>query len=69
MLEERKQLARDLDDDARFAEMQISNLPSSTAQAVEELSSYDWRSPQARADYDKIKRFARWNCSTNASPA
>lgn len=55
VLEERKQLARDLDDDARFAEMQISNLPSSTAQAVEELSSYDWRSPQARADYDKIK--------------
>ncbi|NMO00538.1 VWA domain-containing protein [Gordonia sp. TBRC 11910] len=55
VLEERKQLARDLDDDARFAEMQIGNLPSSTAQAVEELSSYDWRSPQARADYDKIK--------------
>lgn len=55
VLEERKQLARDLDDDARFAEMQIGSLPPSTAQAVEELSEYDWRSPQAREDYDKIK--------------
>lgn len=55
VLEERKQLARDLDDDARFAEMQIGNLPASTAQAVEELAEYDWRSPQARADYEKIK--------------
>ncbi|WP_439032061.1 VWA domain-containing protein [Gordonia terrae] len=55
VLEERKQLARDLDDDARFAEMQIGSLPPSTAQAVEELSEYNWRSPQARQDYDKIK--------------
>lgn len=55
VLEERKQLARDLDDDARFAEMQIGSLPASTAQAVEELADYDWRSPQARADYEKIK--------------
>ena len=28
--------------------MQIGNLPTSTAQAVEELSNYDWRSAQAR---------------------
>ena len=55
VLAERKQLARDLDDDARFAEMQIGSLPPSTAQAVEELSEYQWRSPEARADYDKIK--------------
>ena len=55
VLEERKQLARDLDDDARFAEMQIGSLPPSTAQAVEELSEYNWRSPQAREDYDKIR--------------
>lgn len=55
VLEERKQLARDLDDDARFAEMQIGSLPPSTAQAVEELSEYNWRSLQAREDYDKIK--------------
>ncbi|NDK88691.1 VWA domain-containing protein [Gordonia desulfuricans] len=55
LLNERKQLARDLDDDARFAEMQIGSLPPSTAQAVEELSEYRWRSPEAAADYDKIK--------------
>ncbi len=55
VLEERKQLARDLDDDARFAEMQIGSLPPSTAQAVEELSEYNWRSPRAREDYEKIK--------------
>ncbi|MFT3899221.1 MAG: VWA domain-containing protein [Gordonia sp. (in: high G+C Gram-positive bacteria)] len=55
VLEERKQLARDLDDDARFAEMQIGNLPPSTAAAVNELAEYDWRSPSARADYEKIR--------------
>ncbi|SIR75828.1 vWA domain-containing protein [Williamsia sterculiae] len=55
VLEERKQLARDLDDDARFAEMQIGNLPPSTADAVQELSDYPWRSPEARADYQKIQ--------------
>ena len=54
VLNERKQLARDLDDEARFAEMQIGNLPPSTAQAVQELSDYEWRSPEAKADYDKI---------------
>lgn len=55
VLSERKQLARDLDDDARFAEFQLGQLPSSTAQAVQELTSYDWRSSDARADFDKIK--------------
>ncbi|MFT4086782.1 MAG: VWA domain-containing protein [Gordonia sp. (in: high G+C Gram-positive bacteria)] len=54
VLAERKQLARDLDDDARFREMEIENLPSSTAQAVRELSDYDWRSPQAREKYQQI---------------
>jgi uncharacterized protein with von Willebrand factor type A (vWA) domain len=55
VLEERKQLARDLDDDARFAELRIENLPPSTAAAVSELSDYDWRSSQAREDYERIK--------------
>ena len=55
VLEERKQLARDLDDDARFAEMRIENLPPSTAAAVSELGDYPWRSPSARADYEQIK--------------
>jgi uncharacterized protein with von Willebrand factor type A (vWA) domain len=58
VLEERKQLARDveLDDaDRDFREMQLGNLPPSTAAAVSELSSYDWQSQQAREDYEKIK--------------
>lgn len=55
VLEERKQLARDLDDDARFAEMRIENLPASTSQAVSELGDYPWRSSQAREDFEKIK--------------
>ena len=36
-------------------EMQMDNLPTSTAAAVSELSSYDWQSQQAREDYEKIK--------------
>jgi uncharacterized protein with von Willebrand factor type A (vWA) domain len=58
VLEERKQLARDvdLDDDVRaFAEMRMDSLPSSTAAAVSELNDYDWRSREAREDYEKIK--------------
>ncbi len=55
VLAERRQLARDLDDAARFAEMQIENLPPSTAAAVKELGGYEWRSPEARADYEQIK--------------
>ncbi|WP_026918752.1 vWA domain-containing protein [Gordonia shandongensis] len=54
VLAERKQLARDLDDDARFAEMQIENLSASTGQAVRELQDYRWRSDEARQDYQKI---------------
>ncbi|UYP19821.1 VWA domain-containing protein [Rhodococcus sp. Z13] len=55
VLEERKELARALDDDARFAEMRIAELPPSTARAVLELADYDWRSSQAREDYEKIR--------------
>ncbi|MGB8385715.1 MAG: VWA domain-containing protein [Dermatophilaceae bacterium] len=55
VLEERKALARDLDDDARFAEMRLEELPPSTAAAVTSLSDYQWRSPQAREDYERIK--------------
>ncbi len=58
VLEERKQLARDVemdDGDRSFREMQLENLPASTAAAVSELSSYDWKSPEARAAYEQIK--------------
>ncbi|MFL6157096.1 MAG: hypothetical protein ACJ72D_13430, partial [Marmoricola sp.] len=58
VLEERKQLARDAmmdDSDRAFRELQLENLPSSTAAAVSELNDYDWQSPEARADFEKIK--------------
>ncbi len=58
LLEERKQLARDalMDDaDRAFREIQLDNLPDSTAAAVSELGTYDWASREARADYEKIK--------------
>lgn len=55
VLAERKELARALDDDARFAEMQLAELPPSTAQAVRDLSEFRWRDAGARADYEKIR--------------
>ncbi|NBQ43441.1 MAG: hypothetical protein EBU23_13435, partial [Mycobacteriaceae bacterium] len=55
VLAERKELARALDDDARFAEMQMESLPASPAKAVQELSEYDWRSAEARGKYEQIK--------------
>ncbi|MET4591650.1 VWA domain-containing protein [Arthrobacter sp. 754] len=58
VLEERKQLARDAmmdNTDRAFREMQLQNLPQSTAAAVNELASYDWQSGTARQAYEKIK--------------
>lgn len=55
VLAERKELARALDDDARFAELQLDALPASPAKAVQELAEYRWRSGQAREKYEQIK--------------
>jgi uncharacterized protein with von Willebrand factor type A (vWA) domain len=55
VLAERKELARALDDDARFGELQLEALSPSPAKAVHELSEYDWRSAEARAKYEQIK--------------
>jgi uncharacterized protein with von Willebrand factor type A (vWA) domain len=58
VLEERKQLARDVtmdDADRAFREMQLENLPPNVAAAVSELSSYDWQSSEAREAYEQIK--------------
>lgn len=69
VLAERQQLARDLDEDARFAEMQIENLPSSTAAAVSELSSYEWRSPRLARITRTSRTCSAARCWTSASPA
>lgn len=55
VLSERKELARALDDDARFGELQLESLSPSPAKAVQELSEYDWRSQEARQKYEQIK--------------
>jgi uncharacterized protein with von Willebrand factor type A (vWA) domain len=55
VLAERKELARALDDDARFGELQLEALSPSPAKAVQELSDYEWRSGEARAKYEQIK--------------
>ncbi len=58
VLAERQQLARDVtmdDADRTFREMQLENLPASTAAAVSELASYDWQSGEAREAYEQIK--------------
>ena len=52
---ERRTLFADPSDDARFAEATLDALPSSTAAAVTELASYEWRSEQAREDYERIR--------------
>jgi uncharacterized protein with von Willebrand factor type A (vWA) domain len=63
VLEERKQLARDVDmddGDRAFREMQLEAAypqggPPNVAAAVSELSSYDWQSREAREAYEQIK--------------
>ncbi len=58
VLEERKQLARDVEmdeGDRMLREMQLENLPPNTAAAVSELASYDWQSREAREAYEQIK--------------
>ncbi|MGP6173622.1 hypothetical protein [Corynebacterium sp. A21] len=58
VLAERKQLARDItmdDNDRAFRELQLTNLPTSTAAAVSELGSYDWQSTEAREKFEQIK--------------
>ncbi|WP_456788324.1 vWA domain-containing protein [Cellulomonas sp. P5_C5] len=58
VLAERKQLARDVDmdeGDRALAQLQLDNLPSSPAAAVNELTGYDWRSGEARREFEKIK--------------
>ncbi len=58
VLEERKQLARDVemdDGDRALRELQLDSLSPSTAAAVSELATYDWKSREAREAYEEIK--------------
>jgi uncharacterized protein with von Willebrand factor type A (vWA) domain len=51
---ERDELRGRDDEASRFAEAVLDNLPRSTAQAVQELSTYSWASDEAEATYRQI---------------
>jgi len=51
---ERDELAARDDDEARFAQARLDNLPRSTAAAIQELADYRWASPQAERIYREI---------------
>ncbi|GID28110.1 vWA domain-containing protein [Paractinoplanes brasiliensis] len=51
---ERDELRGRDDDESRFAEAVLDNLPRSTSRAVEELSDYNWASDEARQLYQQI---------------
>ncbi|MDO5503649.1 MAG: VWA domain-containing protein [Actinomycetia bacterium] len=58
VLQERGQLARDvdLDDmDRAFRQTRLDALPPSAAAAVSELADYDWQSSEARQTFEEIK--------------
>jgi len=52
---ERAALFPDPSDDARFREAVLDNVPDDIGRAVRELSSYDWRSDEARAAFEQIR--------------
>ena len=58
VLNERKQLARDVemdDADRAFREMQLDNLPAVDRGRGQRAGDYDWQSREAREDYERIK--------------
>ncbi|MTD56803.1 vWA domain-containing protein [Amycolatopsis pithecellobii] len=55
LTEERRTLFPDPSDEARFAEAELDALPPGTAAAVRELADYQWRSEQARENYEQIQ--------------
>lgn len=59
LAQERDQLAGEVGEDARWAEMELATLPDETAGAVRALDGYDWHSAEARATYESIKEMLR----------
>jgi uncharacterized protein with von Willebrand factor type A (vWA) domain len=57
--QERAALFPDPSDEARLRETELDTLPDDTAQAVRRLSSYEWRSPEARQTYEELKDLLR----------
>jgi uncharacterized protein with von Willebrand factor type A (vWA) domain len=57
--QERAELFPDPSDDARLREAELDTVPQDTAQAVRRLSSYEWRSPEARQSFEELKDLLR----------
>ncbi len=57
--QERAELFPDPSDDARLREAELDSLPNDPARAVNALSDYEWRSPQARETFEKISDLLR----------
>ncbi|MBA3745085.1 hypothetical protein, partial [Sporichthya sp.] len=57
--QERAQLFGDADDDARFRETRLDAVPPGTAQAIQELQNYDWRSPEAAEAFEQAQDLLR----------
>jgi uncharacterized protein with von Willebrand factor type A (vWA) domain len=57
--QERRALFPDPDDSARLAEAELDALPDDTARAVRQLADYQWRSPEARQNYEQIEQLLR----------
>src|SRR5579884_3501354 len=57
--QERAELFPDPGDDARLREADLDALPADTAQAIRQLSDYDWQSAAARQTFSQLKDMLR----------
>src|ERR1700678_1007853 len=57
--QERAELFPDPSDEARMREADLDSLPPDTAQAISQLSDYDWQSAAARATFERLRDLLR----------
>ncbi|WP_345568514.1 hypothetical protein [Nonomuraea rosea] len=57
--QERAELFPDPSDDARLRESELDGLPEDTASAIQELSTYEWRSEAARRTFQELRDLLR----------
>ena len=57
--QERAELFPDPSDDARLREAELDSLPSDTAQAIQRLADYQWRSQAARQTFEQLRDLLR----------
>ncbi|MEU4233426.1 hypothetical protein AB0F17_54855 [Nonomuraea sp. NPDC026600] len=57
--QERAELFPDPSDDARLRESELDSLPDDTASAIQQLTSYEWRSAAARQTFEELRELLR----------